>query len=507
MTNRMITRERVVCVSLRVPRDQGIRSLEFPPAFSSVACIPTRAYTRLDPLDLSLFRLSKFKMPGTRPTDEEIAKMSVAEKIALNIEISARNERRKLYAQWKGKGINVPSEDGDGFSYTSINESLVEISIPANPTDPNTNPSAIEGISPEQTLEFLKMMQFTEFANQVNRFKRPISPSNETDPAVTIAKKFRRPTQTPVKLTLGQATELAPPQEIDFLYHSGAHVSMALFLPANVRLLTTGVANFTTGKANMWDQTNGSFKTLKVINAADPRLQQEYSLTLAEWMSCCGPFLSWAEKVDPENAHFLSFQKDHIAFVTEKATDPLFDWDYVRDFDICERRDYSSRPFFFDSTIQWSKFHVSHLQNYQSRKALTSGANFSSCSDRNDRSGTNGPGPGSGYSTGANSAFRGKDSFRGRGNQGDFGDRQTNCLICGRTNHRMRDCTAKVTAHNKPVACSLKDGRLVVTASGNPVCATWNAYGKSGVKCKDHNRAEHVCSLCGKPDHTSLACQ
>ncbi|KAJ3547242.1 hypothetical protein NMY22_g1729 [Coprinellus aureogranulatus] len=357
-------------------------------------------------------------MPGTRPSDEEIAKMNAQQVAEANQGISARNATRQLLRQLKTKNIAIPADLRDGHGSDSEDESLIPTPVAANPLADLFDTSKL---TPEQTQEFLKYMQFDEFRDQVNRYKRPASPGpKDDDPAVVMAKKFRRPHQEPVRLSLGETIALTPPPEINLLYHSGAHVSIALFLPANVKQLVANVANFTTGKANLWDHTTSSFKQVKVINASDSRLRQESSLSFPEWMSCHSAFTSWAEKVDPERQVLATFLKSHLPFCIEKASSGDWDWEYVRDFDITERTDFSSRPFIFDPAIQFTKFHVLHNQSFQNRKRTSAGSSSSARGDRYDRDRYDrGPGSSSsnsGFSSGSgfSSNSRYKDSFRAR---------------------------------------------------------------------------------------------
>ncbi|KAF6753338.1 hypothetical protein DFP72DRAFT_429447 [Ephemerocybe angulata] len=422
-------------------------------------------------------------MAPPKPTSEELAAMSLAEKVALNAKIMARNAARTTAKALKASNVAIP--EGvlvDGITGLSRPESPVDMTV--TEAEKPIEEDDIESMTPGTLKKFLR------FSMKFLGGKRSHSGSND-DLAAKKAKTKAYEDVEEIDLKVGEAAPLHVPKDYLDIWRCREHVPLSLFTKDAITLVHCKGNSLRTVKA----QRPGEDKKSWIINPEDSRFRKESELDYATWSGAADLFCEWTQGLDRDGIVY-SWMARHFAYVQTLVTRDGEDWPLVRSFDIATRSEYQMTPFTYGDDTHSARF-IKHERAVQKKAAADKATAQAASSSRGG-----GGGGGSGSRGGASG--QGFRSFRER----QAGGRPSTsvCLICANTGHRSDACKATLTRTGAALFSKIRsDGKLVSIEGNKLICTPWNVFGKANWACKEHNRSEHMCSLCGKSDHPACS--
>ncbi|KAF5339341.1 hypothetical protein D9611_009804 [Ephemerocybe angulata] len=386
-----------------------------------------------------------------KPSEQDLAQMSLSDKVAFNAKIQARNLKRAMGRPLKAKGAEIPSYltsgEPDGFTATSDEESALDLEPPAQEKDKDDDD--IGSYTPGT------MRKFMAFAGKL------LSKRTRSDDAESSAsKKSKMVTRPAVKETLigvGESLPLLPPEDYNLIWHSREHVPISLFTRDSIVLCHSKGNSLKSIKGYVGDDNKKS----PLINPEDPRFPAEDTLEFHVWAGAAELMAQWANTLDVDGI-VGAWMRQHLSWCNLKITREGEDWDLIRSFDIAQRKEYHIRPFVFSTRSHRDRL-LDHERTLNKEKAAAAAAAAAASAS----SSRGGGGGGGGRQGGSSSNSR---SFR----EGQPSKSASTCLVCGNKGHRSDACHAQTLRGGGALFAKVIDGKIVTIAGSKPICGAWN---------------------------------
>jgi hypothetical protein len=231
------------------------------------------------------------------------------------------------------------------------------------------------------------------------------------------------------------------------------------------------------------------------------QFDSEVNLDTLTWQEAYQRYLTWIADVGDQASlkrwtnHFSLLSKDEAVRKNFRA---------ILEFDIETRQNYALRPHQhnqaeWEARLQRKKY--STLQDafftdlsFPDRPPNLHSARF----DPYDRNGSAKRGAKKPSETTATTSFR--DSNKSSQSTEPL------CIICGRLGHRFSVCSEEISAKGSQTFAKYASGNLCKRTSGSQICVGFNLNNPRR-PCKREHPDQHLCSFCGKSEHSALSRQ